>query len=177
MVVLARLHEHVELAAVEVLEEAQRRGQHHEVPEQDADREQHRDRDQQRRATASCSGTERRQQEAVELVQITGSASTSANISATPIVVLNGSPMPSVTGFSPLGAEGEPRESCAQPWLTPCECCTRRAARAAAGPRERSHHDAQLLPDVASSAAHCMSLRAARSLLSPASASGGRAAC
>ena len=40
---LARLHEHVELAGVEVHEEAHRRGQHDEVAEQHAGDEQERD--------------------------------------------------------------------------------------------------------------------------------------
>ena len=47
---LARLHEHVELARVEVDEEAHRGRQHDEVAEQHAGREQERDRRQQRHA-------------------------------------------------------------------------------------------------------------------------------
>jgi hypothetical protein len=65
VVVLVRLHEHVELVAVEVLEEAHRRRQHDEVAEQHAGDEQQRDRHHERGGDLLLVGTERRQQEAV----------------------------------------------------------------------------------------------------------------
>src|SRR5579875_1257258 len=67
VVVLAGLHEHVELAAVEVLEEAHGGGQHDEVAEEHADDEEEGDGEHERRGDALLRGAERGQQERGEL--------------------------------------------------------------------------------------------------------------
>ena len=69
LVVLVGLHEDVELAAVEVLEEAHGRRQHDEVAERHPDHEQERDRQHQRQGDASLARAERGQDEPVQLEQ------------------------------------------------------------------------------------------------------------
>ena len=50
---------------------------------------------------------------------MTGSARMNAKISAMPTVVVNGSPIPSVTGLSPCGRLGETRDRPLKPRATP----------------------------------------------------------
>ena len=75
----AGLHEHVELAAVEVLKEAHGRGQHDEVAEHDADRKQHGDRGQQRQRARRSLGANAGRMKPPSSNRTTGSEITSAN--------------------------------------------------------------------------------------------------
>ena len=59
-------------------------------------------------ATRCCSGLNAGSMKPYSSYRITGSARMNAKISVTPIVVVNGSPIPSVTGLSPSGARESP---------------------------------------------------------------------